>query len=83
LNSSRWRERVQPWERIEMSAAEVEPGDALLDWRSGGFGLRYVHLFSEEELAWLAQKTGYTVIDTFFSDGEGGKLGLYQIWRAV
>jgi tRNA (uracil-5-)-methyltransferase TRM9 len=86
LNSPRWRGRIQPWERIGLSEDDVDPGDYLLDWRSGGYGLRYVHHFSEDELAHLALETGFEVRDTFYSDGEGGKLGrlgLYQVWKAV
>jgi tRNA (uracil-5-)-methyltransferase TRM9 len=83
LNSPRLRERIQAWEQAGLSAAEVDPDDYLLDWRSGGQGLRYVHHFSEIELSELANKTGFRVIETFHSDGEGGKLGLYQLWKPI
>ncbi len=83
LNSARWRGRIQPWELIGLEAGEVDPGDSLLDWRSGGYGLRYVHHFSEDELARLAAGSGFQVSETFYSDGEGGKLGLYQVWKAI
>lgn len=83
LSSPRWRGRLQPWELIGLSADEVDPGDFLLDWRRGGYGLRYVHHFSEDELKGLAQGSGFQVNETFYSDGEGGKLGLYQVWKAV
>ena len=46
-------------------------------------GLRYVHLYSRCELANLADQTGFSLLEEFESDGEGGRLGLYQIWRAV
>jgi (p)ppGpp synthase/HD superfamily hydrolase len=81
LNSERLRERIQPWERIRLSAAEVDEGDHLLDWRSGGEGLRYAHHFNEDELAELAQESGFQVLETFYSDGENGRLGMYQIWE--
>ena len=83
LNSPRLRERIQPWEQAGLSAADVEPGDYLLDWREGGYGLRYAHHFSEAELEALARSTGFQVIETFHSDGEGGKLGLYQLWKPI
>lgn len=83
LNSPRLRERVQSWELIGLSPGDVDPGDYLLDWRSGGIGLRYVHHFSEDELRRLAQGSGFEVIETFYSDGEGGRLGLYQVWKAT
>ncbi len=80
LNSERLRKRIHPWSEIGLSDTEVDPGDYLLDWRRGGFGLRYVHHFSEDELNQLAAETGFRVIDTFYSDGETGNLGLYQVW---
>ena len=81
LNSETLRQRIQPWEQAGISSADVDTDDHLLDWRGGGSGLRYVHHFSPQELSQLAQETGFQVKDTFFSDGEGGKLGLYQVWE--
>ena len=81
LNSPRLAARVVPWEAIGLSERQVEPGDYLLDWRRGGMGLRYVHHFSPDELAGLAERTGFEIIESFLSDGESGNLGLYQIWR--
>lgn len=83
LNSEKLRARIQPWERANLSAAEVDEGDYLLDWRSGGAGLRYAHHYSETELASLATETGFRVVESFLSDGENGRLGLYQVWEPV
>jgi SAM-dependent methyltransferase len=81
LNSERLRKRVQPWDLTDISPEEVDSGDYLLDWRQGGKGLRYVHHFSEDELASLAEETGFRVLESYLSDGEGGNLGLYQVWE--
>ncbi len=81
LNSDRLNKRIQPWESAGLDPADVEPGDYLLDWRLGGRGLRYVHHFDQNELASLAQMTGFELIDCFYSDGESGNLGLYQVWQ--
>ena len=83
LNSDKLRARIQPWERIGLSTHDVDEGDYLLDWRRGGEGLRYAHQFSEGELAELAAQCGFTVADSFYSDGEGGRLGLYQTWTVA
>ena len=80
LNSERLRKRVHSWEEIGLSNDDVDPDDYLLDWRRGGFGLRYVHHFSEETLNILAAETGFRVVETFYSDGESGDMGLYQVW---
>ncbi len=74
------------WEQVGLDAGDLEPGDTLLDWRaasseqSGQIGLRYVHLFDRDELAALAQAAGFEVVETFESDGQGGRMGLYQVW---
>ena len=81
LNSDRLRRRIQPWESAGLDPADLEPGDYLLDWRQGGRGLRYVHHFDPHELTALARRAGFEQIDCFHSDGEGGNLGLYQVWQ--
>ena len=83
LNSSRLADRVQPWEMIGLSEYDVDPGDYLLDWRQGGTGLRYVHHFSEAELAELAILTGFEVVEASSSDGENQRLALYQVWNVT
>jgi SAM-dependent methyltransferase len=80
LASERLRERIVPWEVVEIRREDVDPGDYLVDWRHRGRGLRYVHFFSPEELSGLAAQAGYEVQETYFSDGEGGRLGHYQVW---
>ena len=81
LASSRLRARIVPWETIQMDPGELDPDDYLLDWRRGGYGLRYVHAFKPDELAEIADGTGFKILDTYYSDGEGGKLGYYHVWR--
>lgn len=81
LNSEKLKNRIQPWQAVGLSSADVDAGDFLLDWRAGKTGFRYVHHFSQNELDELAAMTGFKVVDSFLSDGEGGKLGLYQIWE--
>jgi tRNA (uracil-5-)-methyltransferase TRM9 len=83
LNSPRLKARIQPWEMIGLSESDVDPGDYLLDWRQGGLGLRYVHHFSDAELAELAESTGFSITQSFLSDGENSRLGLYQVWQAI
>lgn len=82
-NSPRLAGHIHSWELLGLLASDLEPGDALLDWRAGGEGLRYIHLFSETELNVLARESGFRVSQTFYSDGKEGNLGLYQVWIAV
>jgi tRNA (uracil-5-)-methyltransferase TRM9 len=81
LNSAKLRARIQPWEKVGINESDLDKGDYLLDWRSGGEGLRYAHQFSEEELLGLADQAKMRVTVSFLSDGDGGNLGLYQVWE--
>ena len=83
LASEKLKARIQPWGAVAVSASDVDAGDYLLDWRSGGEGLRYVHHFNEDELQALAEASGFHVVETFYSDGENGRLGLYQVWKPI
>ena len=83
LNSEKLKARIIPWGTGPTSGVQVDAGEYLLDWRSGGEGLRYVHHFSESELKELAEESGFRVSDTFYSDGETGNLGLYQVWQPL
>jgi tRNA (uracil-5-)-methyltransferase TRM9 len=83
LNSEKLKARIQPWSRIGLSDEDVDEGDYLLDWRSGGEGLRYAHHFSVEEVSGLAEQVGMRVNESFLSDGENSRLGLYQIWTHI
>lgn len=81
LNSEKLKRRIQPWSRVGLSDADVDEGDYLLDWRGGaGEGLRYAHQFSAQELLGLAEQVQMHVEAGFLSDGENGRLGLYQLW---
>jgi tRNA (uracil-5-)-methyltransferase TRM9 len=87
-HSERLLSRRQPWEAAGLNESDVEEGDTLLDWRftlpgqPEQTGLRYVHLFTRTELEQIAKESGYSILEEFESDGEGGRLGLYQVWRA-
>jgi len=81
LNSPRLRLRVREWSEVGLSESDVDEDDYLLDWRSGGTGLRYVHHFSEDELSELAGASGFQIVDTFYSDGKEKNLAIYQEWR--
>lgn len=81
LNSEKLKSRIQDWGKVGLSKNDVDENDYLLDWRNGGEGLRYAHHFSSEELHTLANQVGLRVEAEFLSDGENGKLGLYQIWK--
>ncbi len=83
LNSAKLRSRIQPWDKVGINESDLDEGDYLLDWRSGGEGLRYAHHFTAEELLGLADQAGMRVTDSFSSDGDGGNLGLYQVWECV
>jgi len=81
-NSTRLRKRVLPWSRAGLHPEALDEGDVLLDWRAGDtIGLRFVHTFTEKSLTELAQAGGFTVSETFYSDGRTRDLALYQVWK--
>lgn len=81
LDSPRLRRRVVPWEAVGLTTADVDPGDYLLDWRRGGYGLRYCRLIGEAELVALAAEVGLVVQTTFRADGAEGTLNLFAVLR--
>lgn len=85
MNSPKLAKRVIPWEKIGFTASQMDPGDHLLDWlaEEGKTGFRYVHLFTEDELSQHAAANGFSVVDSFYSDGKEGNLALYQIWKPI
>ena len=83
LNSAKLKSRIQAWDKVGINKNDLDEGDYLLDWRSGGEGLRYAHYFTAEELLGLAEQAKMRVTDSFSSDGDGGNLGLYQVWEAA
>ncbi len=77
-----WRERVVPWSEMGLTRQDVDEGDFLLDWRRGGEGVRYVHLFAGDELEQLASANGLHAEKTHFAGGESGRLNLLQRWKS-
>lgn len=78
--------RQVAWEMVGLSPTDVDPGDTLMDWRAdihddaSRIGVRYVHLFTRQELEELAAVAGFQMMDQFDADGFNGKLGHYEIW---
>jgi len=83
LKSERLKARILPWETVDLQEDQVDEGDYLLDWRRGGFGIRYVHHFSPQELTRLAKQSGFRIQESFDSDGKEGNLSHYQVWEAL
>ena len=81
LDEARWRQRQLPWETIGLTAGEMDPGDALLDWRRDGHGLRYVHHVTPAEAANLAAAADLQVAATYHADGQSKHLNFFQIQR--
>ncbi len=61
---------------VGMDAAALEPGDAVLDWKRGGIGYRYVHLVTAEEVEQLAEASGLKVVEQFLADAD---LNLFSV----
>jgi tRNA (uracil-5-)-methyltransferase TRM9 len=81
LDHPRMRSRIRPWQVAGLDSGDLEANDYLLDWRHGTIGFRYAHQFDEPELRDLATACGFTVLETFYSDGADHRSGLYQVWQ--
>lgn len=81
MDSERQRRKIVPWAEVGIDPMDVEAGDHLLSWRSGGFGLRYVSYIDESGAVDLAASAGLEIVDRFRSDGREGNLNLYVILR--
>lgn len=79
----RFRARIVPWSQIDRPPAVLENGDYLLDWRAGQPALRYCHYVDEREEAALIDAARLPLIDRYRSDGEGGRVNAYLIWRRL
>lgn len=76
--SERLRQRIVAWSALNLTEADIEPGDHLLSWeRNNRRGLRYVHLLDEAEARQMAAAAGLTVMEVFRSDGVTGDLADY------
>jgi len=69
MSSERWQKRIVPWATIGIDDADLEAGDYLLDWRRGGYGLRYCSMIAEDDLRALCVQAGLGVEDVARGDG--------------
>ncbi len=70
MDDERLRSKIVPWQQVGIDERAVEPGDALLDWKRGGTGYRYVHLLTAEEIQALAAASGFRVLNQFNGEAD-------------
>jgi hypothetical protein len=82
MDSERMRKKIVPWSVIGIDERELEPGDALLNWKRDGSGLRYCHWINEDELRTLSAQAELKLVGTFRAGGREGNLSLYAALTA-
>jgi len=86
---ARFRDKVTPWAELDpppagLDPSQLEPGDHLLPFSSGGVaGLRYVHFAHENETAELLAELPCRELASFSADGKQGDLNRYFVLRAA
>lgn len=70
VRSERLRKKIVAWRTVGLDERELEPGDALLDWKRGGLGYRYCHLVTEDEVVRLAAQSDFRVVEQFYTDAD-------------
>ncbi len=78
MHNERRRRKMVPWQTLGIDERELEPGDALLDWRRGGTGYRYCHWLTEAEAQSMAEQSGYQVLAQFYADAD---LNLFSVLK--
>jgi ubiquinone/menaquinone biosynthesis C-methylase UbiE len=81
LKAAHLEKKVLDWSEVSIDPEEVENGDYLLDWRSGGLAYRYCHVVTAAEVERLAGCAGLRVVESYESDGRRGDENLYSVLK--
>jgi SAM-dependent methyltransferase len=83
----RFSSRIVPWRDFAarsgdaIDPAQLEPGDHLLAWGTGGERVRYCHFCDDAELADLTRDLACEAADAYAADGREGELNRYLVLR--
>lgn len=77
MQSERLRKKLVTWETVGLSSADVEPNDYLVDWKRGGYGVRYIAFIDHTATRALIQAAGFEVVGEFSADGKTNNLNFY------
>lgn len=78
--NDRLRRKIVPWSTVGIAEGALEPGDALIAWKRGGVGYRYVHLIASDEVEQMSRAAGFGVERQFYADAG---LNLYSVLTVV
>ncbi len=70
MQNERLRRKILPWQTLNIDENQVEPGDALIDWKRGGESCRYVHEFTAEQVQMHSDQSGFRMVDQFCTDAD-------------
>jgi len=79
LNSKREQGKVLDTAAFQLAPGVLEEGDFLISWKREVEAVRYVHVFSAQEVEHLAAAAGLTTEHQFLEDGSERNLNLYSI----
>jgi hypothetical protein len=78
--NDRLKQKIVPWSRVGVDEPSLEPGDALIAWKRGGAGYRYVHLIAPEEMERMAREAGFKIEKQFYADAG---MNLYSVLNVL
>lgn len=77
MQSERLRKKVVDWAVVEIDSAELEPNDYLVDWKRGGYGVRYIAYLDHDATRALMWEAGFEMVGEFSADGKTNNLNFY------
>ncbi|HZQ07310.1 MAG TPA: class I SAM-dependent methyltransferase [Anaerolineae bacterium] len=76
--NERLQKKIVPWNTLGIDPARLEDGDALIDWKRGGIGYRYVHLLQPTKVEQLARASNFIVLNQFYADADMNLFSILQ-----
>lgn len=79
LKQERFKNKLVPWEKLNINDRDVEENDYLMNWDKGILAYRYTHYTSEAEMQRILKDTSSTSAHSYLADGQSKDLNRYYL----